>query len=431
VRTAAVLGVLAVLPGLALADAAPPSIPDTPAGHALSGWLDAFNSGDGARIDSFDATHLPRLSHDQAMGAFADSRGYELESVEKSGRLWIIVRAKERANPKEVIVRLAVHPDNPAVIWWLSFEDLSPGAEAEQIALDGAERDRVLESAAKLLDEFYVFPNVGKKMAATLRKAQNRHTYRAITDGQIFAWRLSDDLWATFHDGHLGVRFSREVLPPEGPRPRTQTSQAAQRLLDSNCSFEWAEHLPPNIGYLKFDEFSDPTICAPTAAAAMSFLANSDALVIDLRENHGGAAEMVAFIASYLFARPTHLNDIYWRKANATEQAWTLPYVPGAKFIDKPVFVLTSKQTFSAAEDFCYALKNLKRATLIGETTGGGAHPVAGYRIDDHFSITVPVGRSISPITKTDWEGIGVEPDVKVPAADALDEALRRARSRP
>ena len=102
--------------------------------------------------------------------------------------------------------------------------------------------------------------------------------------------------------------------------------------------------------------------------------------------------------------------------------------VLGKRFVDKPVFVLTSKATFSAAEGFSYALKNLKRATLIGETTGGGAHPVEPHRIDDNFFIIVPSGRSISPITKTDWEGTGVEPDVKVPAASALDEALKRAR---
>jgi hypothetical protein len=290
------------------------------------------------------------------------------------------------------------------------------------------ERGRVLESAAKLLDHLYVFPDVGKRLAAALRSARRRGTYRAITDGQIFAWRLTDDMHAIARDGHLGVRFSQQILPPEGPAP-TSMSQAAFRrdLLSDNCGFEKVEHLPPNIGYLKLDEFADPDICAPTAAAAMNFVANSDALIIDLRDNHGGGP-MVQFIASYLFARPTHLNDIYWRLDNAITEAWTLPYVPGKKFIGKPVFVLTSRQTFSAAEDFCYALKNLKRATLVGETTGGGAHPIEVDRLDDHFSMTVPIGRSISPITHTDWEGTGVRPDIQAPASDALKEALERAR---
>jgi retinol-binding protein 3 len=123
------------------------------------------------------------------------------------------------------------------------------------------------------------------------------------------------------------------------------------------------------------------------------------------------------------------LHLAYSRKENSSTQFWTSSYVPGRKFIGKPVYILTSKMTFSAAEDLSYALKNLKRATLIGETTGGGAHPIEPRRIDDHFSIIVPSARSISPITKTDWEGTGVEPDVKVPAAEALTEALTRARN--
>jgi C-terminal processing protease CtpA/Prc len=174
--------------------------------------------------------------------------------------------------------------------------------------------------------------------------------------------------------------------------------------------------------------FADSEICASTAIAALNFLADSDVLILDLRDNHGGMSGMVVLIASYLFDEPIHLNDAYDRK-NAIKEFWTSPNVPGKKFIGKPVFLLTSKATFSAAEDFCYAVKNLKRATLVGERTGGGAHPVDLQRIDDHFSIVVPLARSISPITKTDWEGAGVEPDVNVPAADALTEALARARA--
>src|SRR5260370_19281796 len=159
----------------------------------------------------------------------------------------------------------------------------------------------------------------------------------------------------------------------------------------------------------------------------MSFLANVDAIIFDLRENGGGAPKMVAMISSYLFDKPTHLNDLYNRKDDFATQYWTLPYVPGTMLADKPAFVLTSKSTFSGAEEFTYNLKNLKRATIVGETTGGGAHPVSGQRIDDHFMIGVPFARAVNPITKTNWEGTGVEPDVKVPAADALATAQKLA----
>lgn len=136
---------------------------------------------------------------------------------------------------------------------------------------------------------------------------------------------------------------------------------------------------------------------------------------------------MVTFVSSYLFAKKTHLNDIYERKANKTTQSWTNPDVPGKKFAKQPVFVLTSHDTFSGAEDFAYGLKNVKRATIVGETTGGGAHPTNTARLGDHFMIGIPFARSISPITKTDWEGTGVEPDVKVPADQALETAKRLA----
>jgi C-terminal processing protease CtpA/Prc len=140
---------------------------------------------------------------------------------------------------------------------------------------------------------------------------------------------------------------------------------------------------------------------------------------------------MVQYVSSYLFDEPTHLNDLYNRKEDSTTQFWTLPYVPGKKLGSKPpVFVLTAARTFSGAEEFTYNLKNLKRATIVGETTGGGAHPVAGHRIDDHFSIGVPFARAINPISKANWEGAGVEPDVKVPAADALETAKRLAAER-
>lgn len=159
----------------------------------------------------------------------------------------------------------------------------------------------------------------------------------------------------------------------------------------------------------------------------MNFLAHVDAIIFDLRTNGGGDPKMVAFIASYLFDQPTHLSDIYNRREDSTTQYWTSPYVPGPRLANTPAFILTSKNTFSGAEDFAYNLKIPKRATVIGETTGGGAHPVGGHRIDDHFSIGVPFARSINLTTKTNWEGTGVEPDVKVPVADALDTATKLA----
>ena len=136
---------------------------------------------------------------------------------------------------------------------------------------------------------------------------------------------------------------------------------------------------------------------------------------------------MVTMIASYLFDKPTHLIDIYNRKEDSTVQNWTLSYLPGARLTKQPVFVLTAQRTFSGAEEFAFDLKNQKRATIVGETTGGGAHPVSGHPVGDYFMVAVPFAKSLDPVTKTNWEGTGVEPDVKVSAADALDTAEKLA----
>ncbi len=159
----------------------------------------------------------------------------------------------------------------------------------------------------------------------------------------------------------------------------------------------------------------------------MNFLADSDSLIIDLRENHGGAPQMAGLIASYFFDERTHLDDIDYPRTHHAEHLWTLPNLPGKKFTGKPLFVLTSSSTFSAAEEFAYDLKSLKRATVVGETTGGGAHAMAPHKIDDHFYIRIPFARFVNPITKTDWEGTGVEPNVKVSAAEALTVAKKLA----
>ncbi len=163
-----------------------------------------------------------------------------------------------------------------------------------------------------------------------------------------------------------------------------------------------------------------------TAAAAMNFLANTDALIIDLRQYLGGYPGMTALISSYLFGEePTHLNSIYWRDEDVTQQYWTLPYIPGKRFGDKPVYVLISKVTFSAGEGFACNLKTRQRATLVGEKTDGGAHPGASYRLHPHFEVFIPVGRAINPIPNANWEGVGVLPDIAVSQVQALKVAYR------
>jgi tetratricopeptide (TPR) repeat protein len=182
------------------------------------------------------------------------------------------------------------------------------------------------------------------------------------------------------------------------------------------------------VGYLKFDYFGPLPLVRETAAAAMHMLAGADAIIFDMRENGGGSPETVQFICTYLFGERTHLNSLYWREGDRTEEFWTLDDVPGERMPDVPVFVLTSSETFSGAEEFAYNLRTRERATLVGETTGGGANPGGGYPLAAGLGLFVPEGRAINPVTGTNWEGTGVEPHVEASAESALDVALPLAR---
>jgi hypothetical protein len=418
--TGLLLGVLlAVLPAVALADV---SVPDTPPGRALAAWLYAFNSGDRAREEAFIKTYSWKTDLDSDMRWRAETGGYDLLNIYTNDQAHILFRLKAKANGGEEIGTIQVSAAEPRVVTELGTFRIPTGSRFEAVTFDDGTRARVIDQVTEVLNASYLFPETAQKMSAALRKRKSSREYRAVRDGRDFARQLTRDLQEVSRDKHLEVRFSYVVLPAD--LSTRNPGDELKRLAAANCGFEKAEHLWPNVGYLKLDMFADTEICGPTASAAMNFVADSDALILDLRDNHGGGGGMVEFIASYLFAERTHLDDIFSRTENATKETWTLPEVPGKKFIDKPVFVLTSKQTFSAAEYLSNALKNMKRATLIGETTGGGSHTVETKRIDDHFSVRVPTGR---PITTTDWEGTGVEPDVEVVAAQALDVAQKLA----
>jgi hypothetical protein len=406
---------------------AQPAIPDTPAGRTLKAWLEAFNSGDRAQMEAYIKKFDPARPLDNQMNFRGQTGGFELLAIQKSERTHIEFRVKEKAGPTTAIGRMDVKDADPAEVVSFGVRAVPPGVTDADFGIDAAARQRVIDGAAAMLNEYYVYPETAKKMEEAIRARHKAGEYDSFDNGDAFAEKLTADLREVSRDKHLGVSFSPAVLPKREPAEGPDMAAMRKQMERMNCGFEKAERLPPNIGYLKFNMFAPPDICGPTASAAMNFLGNVDALIIDLRENGGGDPKMVAYISSYLFDEKTHLNDLYNRKENKTEEFWTNPDVPGKRLGGKPVFVLTAKRTFSGAEEFTYNLKNLKRATIIGETTGGGAHPVSGHRIDDHFTIGVPFAKAINPISKTNWEGTGVEPDIKSPAADALETARKLA----
>jgi len=297
--------------------------------------------------------------------------------------------------------------------------------------IDAAQRHRIIDGAIVKLKEYYIFPERAEKMAAALLAHEQTGDYNAVTDGHAFADLLTRHMRDVSHDRHLALTYSASTWPdpPSGPTAQ-DLARYRSAMGRTNCTFEAIKILPGKVAYLKFDEFPALSVCRKTVMAAMNRAHEASSIIFDLRENRGGSPDTVALVASYLFSQRTHVNDIYNHRKKSTHEYWTQDPIPGNKLVNKPAYILTSKSTFSGAEEFCYDLKMLKRATLVGETTAGGAHMAGEFRIDDHFKIRVPFARAINPISKTNWEGTGVEPDVKVEAAEALQVAVKLARTR-
>jgi len=290
---------------------------------------------------------------------------------------------------------------------------------------------KIIHNLVEKLKAYYVFPDVAEQICNGLQKHLQDGDYTSCADGELFALAMTLHLQEVNHDEHLWVRWHSQPLPDgDGPLRHNVEWQEEQKLearLD-NYGLHRVERLPGNVGYLDIRYFHRPAWGGDTAIAAMSFLANVNALIVDLRSCTGGYPGMIALICSYLFGdEPVHLSSMYWRDEDSTQQYWTLPYVPGKRLVDKPVYVLISKTTFSGGEEFAYDLQHRRRAILVGEKTDGGAHPGASYRLDSHFELFIPVGRAINPVTGTDWEGIGVIPDISVPQEQAFTVAYRLA----
>jgi hypothetical protein len=298
--------------------------------------------------------------------------------------------------------------------------------------IDASMRDAVIEGVVSRLRARYVFPEVGERMETHVRARVEAGDYDAITSANTLSEQLTDDIREISNDGHLRVRYSFEPRPIQteetifdNPERVAEYDQSARI---ANYGYRKVERLAGNVGYIEQNGLHAVTKAATTAMAAFNLIADTDALIIDLRANGGGDPRHVALICSYLLdEEPVHLNSFYSREDGSVEQFWSWPWLPGRRYLDKPVWVLTSSRTFSGAEELAYNLKTLGRATLVGETTGGGAHPVNFYQINAHFEISIPFARAVNPVTGSNWEGTGVVPDIHVPAGEAFDTAYRLA----
>jgi hypothetical protein len=317
-----------------------------------------------------------------------------------------------------------------ALLFASGLAQARPQETKDDLAIDKSMRTSVIDAVARYAEANYVFPDRAKELGRALRRHEKSGDYNDIATGNALAERLTHDLQAVTPDRHLKVFFSAEPQPVEDTGELSDAEKAERRLgaIRRNFGIERAEHLDGNVGYLKLTKFDDPAQAGETLAASMRFLSNTDALIIDLRYNGGGHSDMVALLTSYFFdGDPVHLVDLYDRTTGETSQSWTVPYVPGPRYIGKPVYVLTGTRTFSAAEQFAYCLQKLGRAAIVGETTGGGAHFAKIFWINPHFAVMVPFGNATSPATKSNWEGTGVIPDVAVAGDVAVKTAHRLA----
>ena len=305
-----------------------------------------------------------------------------------------------------------------------------------QTASTRARTTEVVNALNDTLSKNYVFPDMASRIALVLRNKLQQGGYDGLTAEPELARALTDDLIKVSGDLHFVVEADPKWIADYRIRDTPAGKAAAQKReieegTRTNFGFSGVNRLDGNIGYINLSYFADPTIAYDTAAAAMKFVENCDAVIIDLRYNNGGHLEMAQFIASYFFSgdKDQLLFDYYYydNGKRIERGQWVLPALPGKRMVDKPVYILTGSTSFSAAEWFAYTMKKLGRGRLIGAQTAGGAHPVDRKPVNDDFFVQVPIGQIKDPIDHGDFEGVGARPDVEVPSDQALFTAHKIA----
>lgn len=319
------------------------------------------------------------------------------------------------------------------ILWIALFIllSLSPFASAQEKAavLTRLEKEQAIAKIFQLLNRFYVFPEVAAQMEDHIQTKLKEGAFEKITAPDEFVDYMTKELRSICHDKHLRMFI--------GPNPDEQTKEERNlkritNRLDSkkrNYGLNKVEILDGNVGYMDIRSVIYSEEAREVVSSALKFLSNTDAIIFDLRMNtRGGDPGFMTYMFSYFFDKPTHINSIYWRDRDRTDEFWTHERIPGQKMVDIPLYVLTSNKTFSGAEEFAYDLQALKRATIVGEVSAGAAHPTSSWVVYKDLRIAIPFGRAINPITGTNWEGTGVKPDIEVSADKALEVAAEQAR---
>ncbi len=406
------------------------TLPTTPAGECLAQLINAINSDDatarlafwkdGFAVNDEDTVNQRKMRTDRISTRLGKLK---LKQVLRSAERKITATCETTTGPT-VVFTISVS-ESPHKIETIALEIARPPQSSTDEAansLDVESRSTLLKQLADELRSQYVLPELGEEMADSIETSATAGRYNDINDLGLFAARLTTQLRDISGDRQIFLQPGS----PEDAKPRRE-----QQDFD-NYGFEKVEILPGGIGYLKVNYFSQDTKAKKVAAAAMNFLAGSKAVIFDLRGNGGGDANMTALLSSYLFAEPTHLSDAYNRDSDSTEGIWTAKQVPGDKLsAETRIYVLTSKSTFLEGEEFAYNLQNLNRAVVVGETTSGNAHQSRLVKLGEQMHVWLPYGRAINPVTKTNWQSVGVKPDFEVSADQALENAVALATGKP
>ena len=290
-------------------------------------------------------------------------------------------------------------------------------------------KEQTIHNLSQLMNDFYVFPKVAKLTEEHLLKQLSEGHFKQFKDDESFADALTKSVQSINKDKHMRIRKNRPYEAPDNSPERKIEEQLNQfnRSRWNNSGFVEVKVLKGNVGYLDLRGFAGMENGKSIADSYMKLMANTDAIIIDLSKNGGGSPNMVQYLCSYFFDKKVHLNSLYYREGNKTIDYWTLEEVGGTKMPDLPLFVITSDRTFSGAEEFSYNMQTQKRATLVGQTSGGGANPGGTMGINENLHVFIPTGKAINPITKTNWEGVGVIPEIKTKIEETFDKTYQLA----
>lgn len=322
----------------------------------------------------------------------------------------------------KIITRLSLL----ALILFLNFNTV----QSQQDHISKEYKEQVIRNLSQLMNDFYVFPDVAKLTEEHLNKQFKNGHFDQFKNDKSFAKALTKSVQYINKDKHMRIWQNPYYEAPKNS-PERKIEERIDRINQSrrgNYGFKTVKILEGNVGYLDLRGFAGLGNGKEFADAAMKIMSRSDAIIVDLQKNGGGSPNMVQYLCSFFFNKKLHLNSLYWRQGNETREFWTLDEVGGDKMPDVPLFIITSNRTFSGAEEFSYNMQTQKRATLIGQITGGGANPGGTRRINDNLSVFIPTGKAINPITQTNWEGIGVIPEIKTSEEESFNKAYELAK---